>query len=127
MKQTKISRVALRQKWAELVAEYQRRGISATAFCQEHKIHKDTFRYWCKKIDGTLRRGRSDQVTASRFISLAPRTPPPPRLAAPRIVLPNGVAIELNASLDTPVVSAFLKSLCGVSPSSENGGFCAKS
>ena len=126
MNHAKMSLAARRQKWLELVAEYRRRGISAALFCKEHGFHSDTFRYWLKKID-SIPKCRAKPSTLTRFISLAPTAPQPPRIVTPRIVLPNGVAIELNAGLEAPAVSSFLKSICGVNPSSEIGGLCAKS
>jgi len=126
MNHAKISLAARRQKWMELVAEQRRRGISVTAFCREQGFCSNTFRYWHRKIDDTPK-PRSKTSTLSRFVSLAAAAPIPSCAATPRIVLPNGVAIELNAGLEARAVSLFLKSLCGISPSPEDGGFCAKS
>ena len=97
MNHAQMSLASRRQKWLELVAEYRRCDISAAAFCKEHGLRSDTFRYWRRKIDRTPK-CRAKTSTLKRFISLAPIAPPPLRIVTPRIVLPDGVAIELQTT-----------------------------
>lgn len=100
-------------RWRDLIVEQKQSGLSIQAFCERHQLKHSSFRYWQAKFVDLIQ-----PIQHSRFISVARQEC---RSAAPRILLPNGVSIDLNAGLDNPVVGAFLKSLCGV-----NGGPHAK-
>ena len=95
-------------RWRGLLAEQSRSGLSIPSFCETRRIKLSTFRYWKSRFADQVQ-GRSSQ-----FISVSRSDV---RLSSPRVLLPNGVVIDLNAGLDDPSVGGFLKSLCGV-----NGG-----
>ncbi len=110
-------REAKAQRWRSLLAEQAASGKSVGAFCEERQIQCHSFKYWSYRFPD-FKKARIKKHPSSRFISVSRQDF---RSAAPRILLPNGVAIDLNAGLNDPVVGAFLKSLCGV-----NGGPHAK-
>ena len=117
-----IENISLRetkaQRWRELLAEQAVSGKSVCAFCEERQIQYHSFKYWSSRFPD-FKKARVKAQQPNRFISVSRQDF---RSAAPRILLPNGVAIDLSSGLDDPVVGAFLKSLCGI-----NGGPHAKS
>jgi hypothetical protein len=113
-----LPREAKAQRWRELLAEQAASGKSVCAFCEERQIQSHSFKYWSSRFPD-FKKTRIKKHPSSRFISVSRQDF---RSAAPRILLPNGVTIDLSAGLDDPVVGAFLKSLCGI-----NGGPHAKS
>ena len=117
-----IENISLRetkaQRWRELLAEQAVSGKSVCAFCEERQIQYHSFKYWSSRFPD-FKKARIQKQPTSHFVSVSRQDF---RSAAPRILLPNGVTIDLNANLDAPAVGAFLKSLCGV-----NGGPHAKS
>lgn len=98
------------KRWHELVAEQAASGKSVMVFCNGHGINRHTFRYWRAKFSD-LKSERTAQNSRGRFISVLRQDF---KSASPRIVLPNGVRIDLGAGLDSNSVNQFLLNLCGV-------------
>lgn len=102
-------RAARAKRWHELIAEQVASSKSILVFCSEHGINHHTFRYWRAKFADLKNTGQQNQP--SRFISVLRQDF---KSAAPRIVLPNGVTIDLGTGLDSNAVNQFLLNLCGV-------------
>lgn len=107
------------KRWHELVAVQAASGKSVMVFCNEQGINHHTFRYWQAK-SGNLKNTRLEN-SPSRFISVSRQNF---EQNSPRIILPNGVTIDLGNGLDSSLVNQFLLNLCGVGLS---GGADAKS
>lgn len=138
------SQQAKASHWRKVLAEQVASGVTIREFCQERQINRSTFQYWCDKFFRadqipTDQNSRGNQpasrqplkVSGGGFIPVATSKVMPSRFSTPRILLPNGVSIELNRSFDDPGVSAFLKALCGVnqdqSQKQQEGGRHAES
>lgn len=104
--------------WRALLAEQVASGLTIRDFCKDRSINRSTFQYWCDKFFREDQNSAAQKSTVknppSRFIPIAASKNTLPRFPTPRILLPNGVAIELNRSFDDPGVSSFLKALCGI-------------
>jgi hypothetical protein len=96
------------QIWQEWIEAQVKSGQSIRAFCEEQHINCHTFHYW----KGKFKDWKCRSLT-NRFISIGREA----SLASilPRIHLPNGVRIELGASLESVSVGQFILKLCGVS------------
>lgn len=90
------------QIWRERIEEQVRSGKSVRVFCEERQLKSHTFFYWRKKF----------RDVPGRFIPVSKALPW--ASTSPRIHLPNGVRIELGASLESVTVDRFLRVLCGV-------------
>lgn len=121
------SQQAKASHWRKVLTEQVASGLTIREFCQDRQINRSTFQYWCDKFlradqiptDQSSRGNqpvnrRPLQVPGGRFIPVATSKIMPSRFSTLRIILPNGVSIELNRSFDDPGVSAFLKALCGI-------------
>lgn len=104
--------------WRTLLAEQAASGLTIRDFCRDRLISRSTFRYWRGKLFREDRKSflqkSAVKKPSSRFVPVKASKEVLPRFPTPRILLPNGVAIELNQNFDDPGVSVFLKSLCGV-------------
>lgn len=101
-----------RHFWQQLVNQYRASSLNLCAFSRRHGVHHDTLRYWHKKFAITKLPNNAPKALPvhQRFVTV------PLQVAerSPRIVLPNGVAIELNASLHSESVVGLVKTLCGI-------------
>lgn len=107
--------------WRGVVAEQRASGKSVMVFCRERGINHHTLRYWRKKIFPEIYRGKTKSKSMSRFISVAGSAGFSSH--SPRVVLPNGVHIDLGAGLESDLVSHFIRGLCGVNAPVQDGYF----
>lgn len=98
--------------WQEQVEAQVRSGKTVRAFCEEHQLKRHTFFYWRKKFQALSNKGLEIGRLPSRFIPITGALPWAGK--SPCIHLPNGVKIDLGASLESGAVSQFIRSLCGV-------------
>ena len=106
-KSTDGSTVERLQMWRKRIEEQRQSGQSVLAFCTGHGIGHHIFYYWRRKLQAQV------VVPGSkRFMMLAGTRAAMTRPA--RVILPNGVAIELGEGLESGLVNQFLRSLCGV-------------
>lgn len=110
-------RAAKAKLWHELIGEQVAGSKSIQVFCAEHGINHHTFRYWRAKF-ADLKNRKLTQNLRGRFISVSRQDF---KSASPRIVLPNGVTIDLGVGLDSNSVNQFLLNLCGVGLSLKDG------
>ena len=106
-------------QWQQVLAEYHASGKGLMVFCREQGISHHSLRYWRKKFfaaDSIKPRGvkfprRFVAVSGSfKFNS-----------SAPRIVLPNGVHIDLGAGFESSLVTGLILNLCGVACPAKDG------
>jgi hypothetical protein len=93
------------EKWREAIVEQKAGGKTVHVFCGERGISPSMFYYWKAKIAGKRRdQGRFIAVKSSGILSGA------------RVILPNGVRIELGAGVESEAASRLLMRLCGINP-----------
>lgn len=83
----------------DLVAQYQKSGLSLVAFCREHGISKSTFHYWLKKESAPDTGG---------FIAIHPRPVAGNAACQPHQVelsFPNGVTLRTGSDNLTLIAS----------------------
>jgi hypothetical protein len=71
-----------RDYWTEVIAKFERRGLSRDAFCERESLNISTFRWWLYRIRGEVR------VDAPSFVEVVDR----PSLPVARCVLRLGSA-----------------------------------
>ena len=114
MSEIVISHQTKARYWGEFIAEQQRSGKSISAFCRERGVNHHTFRYWRAKSACNQHRDLPE-----RFIAIAKSASFSARAA--KIILPNGVQIDLGASLESVPVAQIIFNLCGVTHLSTEG------
>lgn len=105
------------EHWRDLILKQEASGQSIRTFCDERGINHHTFRYWRGKIWHDPQK-KTVKTVRRRFITIADATFKP---AVPKIVLPNGVTIDLGSGLDSGSINQFLLKLCGVGLPQEGG------
>lgn len=108
------------KKWRGLIEDQARSSVSIAEFCKERRVARSSFWKWKKKL-------RERQLSvSSRFISISKKSLihsaeniSSSKIKNTRLLLSNGIQIDLGASLDSPEVQQWLLGICG--------GFHAKS
>lgn len=104
-------RTAKQNTWRETLARQKNSGMTIAAFCKAQGLNFHIFHYWQRKF---ARLALTKQAHVSgNFVSVANRTDTSAQKA--RIILPNGVQVDLGGGLDAATVRQFLQNLCGVS------------
>jgi len=105
------SHAAVRRRWAELVAEYERGTLTQRAFCERHALVLSSFTRWRRRL---LEERTEDSASFVR-VSLADERPasrapsvPPPTL---RVTLPSGVCIEGVSAANAALLVDLVRSL----------------
>ena len=114
MSEISISHETKTKRWSLMIAEQARSGKSISAFCKERGVNHHTFRYWREKL---LRDEPSH--LSGRFIAIAKSASFAARAA--KIILPNGVQIDLGSDLESTPVAQIILKLCGVTHFSTDG------
>ena len=99
--------------WRRLIVKQAGSAQTISDFCRDHQINFHSFKYWRARL-GYTKQHKVPNMTAKnlgkRFVAISHNGHQPP----PRIVLPNGVTIDLGCSLDSISARQFLLTLCGV-------------
>jgi hypothetical protein len=91
------------ERWRELVADWESSGLTQSDFCRRRGVHLKTFGRWKRRYAGV----RGVESSASAFVEVVPEVlGGDGRLY--RIVLPNGVAVELGSAFDAGQLSSLL-------------------
>ena len=85
-----------RQEWHEIVARFERSGLSENRFCKEQRLTRKTFRAWRQRLS-------EEGAQRSTFVELTvPKPEPEPRLdqlctGTFELCLPGGVTLRWRA------------------------------
>lgn len=89
------------ERWRELVSAWEASGLTQSEFCRRRGVHLKTFGRWKRRYAGVRAAG------SSAFVEVVPEV-----LGGDgrpyRIVLPNGVAIEMGSAFDADRLSSLL-------------------
>jgi transposase-like protein len=113
LKQDELGRVRVTpQRADELVAEYQRSGLTLASFAAQVGVAYKTFWYWLKKrgLTGSLACSMKPAVSPSKaaeFVEVAIQTP---RLSLV-VELPGGARATLQDERQAPLVAALIQAL----------------
>ena len=91
------------QYWTSIVNQQQDSGISIPQFCKQNDINYANFHYWMKKIEQTDNEQIAHQVVINESSILNGEIV--------IIHLPNGIRVELPASLTLIQIQTWLKAL----------------
>lgn len=92
------------QKWAEIIGQCQKSGLSNKEFCQQNGISEKSYYYWLRKLRNTVAESNVPQLVQLE--------------SAPDVVPDNMIHIQFrDASMDLPgstdveAIGAVLRSL----------------
>jgi len=99
-----------REYWSSHIERWQESGLSQSDYCREHDLKDHQFIYWKKRIVRT--------ETASKFVSLNLRSfteKQPLQPGCPlRVVVPNGLKVEVEAGFDPHLLGQLIVALRAV-------------
>ena len=100
-----------REYWSSHIERWQESGASQTEYCKEHGLKDHQFTYWKKRIVQT--------ETAAKFVSVnlgsfTNRQPSPQPVSALRVVVSNGLKVEVEAGFDPHLLGQLIVALRGV-------------
>ena len=105
------TRAAVRQRWLELVADYEHSGLTQRAFCEQHRLAVSTFTRWCRRVACE----RAERPPAFVAVTLTEETGAPSAThLSPtplRVTLPGGVIVEGLTADNVSVVTALAHAL----------------
>lgn len=88
------------QQWRRLIAQWQRSGLSAAAFCARHHLNTATFYAW----RNTLQRR---DAAATPFVPIHVLADPPP-IHLLEVVLPDGRRVRVAPGFDPTTLRQLL-------------------
>jgi transposase-like protein len=91
-----------------LLEAFERSGLSAMAFSRQHGICYQTFIAWLRK---RRQSGEALPPGVPAFAEVMLQEPPPAPIAALRIVLPCGTALEVSSRAALPLAAELLQTL----------------
>ena len=101
--------------WQARIRQQQSSGLPIKQFCNDQRWNIHTFMYWKKKFS----KSGDDLIPCKKFVSVSVSSSVREHRVRSRIELPNGVAVELGDDLGGADVGSFIRSLCGINPTSE--------
>ena len=106
------SHAAVRRRWTELVAEYERDSLTQCAFCERHALVLSSFTRWRRRL---LEERAAERLSPFVRVTLADERPadPPLQPASPtlRVTLPSGVCIEGIGAANAALVAELVRTL----------------
>ena len=81
------------ETWKRLVAEWQRSGLSITAFCKARGLKDTQFYYWRPLVDPRPAAAATAKTTA---LTVPAKSFVPVRVAQPRAMVPELAAVEFT-------------------------------
>lgn len=95
----KMSSAQRRAHWREVVGQWAESGLSKAAFCRQRNLNLWQLHYWHRRL-----KELDDQAAAgAAFVEV-----PPVSSSGLRLVLPNGLALELARDFDAETLGRFL-------------------
>lgn len=96
--------------WSDLVAAWERSGLSQAEFCRRQGINSGTFAWWKRQLgpasgDAPKRRGRLAKA-ADRFVEV--RLTNSPSMSGYEVVLPRGRSIRVPSPFDPQILSRLI-------------------
>lgn len=95
----------------DLVAAWRSSGLSATAFCREHRIDPKRLSWWKRRLRH-LDQAAPPAASASAFIQLPVDPPPEPFLI--EVTLLNGIRLSIHPHIPIARLSAVVTALSGI-------------
>ena len=112
--ESKLSRVEeskrKREYWRSHIERWQESGSSQTEYCREHGLKDHQFTYWKKRIVQTEAEGKLVSLKLSSFTNKQPPQPGCPL----RVVVSNGLKVEVEAGFDPDLLGQLIIVLRGV-------------
>ena len=101
-----------RDYWNSHLERWQESGLSQSDYCREHDLKDHQFVYWKKRIIQT-------EETATKFVSLnlgsfTNKQPSPQPVSALRVVVSDGLKVEVEAGFDPHLLCQLIVALRGV-------------
>lgn len=90
------------QHWINIISNQQESGLSVPQFCKQHDVNYATFHYWLKKLKQTDEEQIVHKVIMNDSLLLD---------SVVVVYLPNGLKVELPASLSLAQIQTWLKAL----------------
>jgi hypothetical protein len=99
-----------REHWSSHIERWQESGLSQSQYCKEHGLRDHQFTYWKKRMVQT--------ETAAKFVSLnlssfTNKQPPQPGSSL-RVVVSNGLKVEVEAGFDPHLLGQLIIALRAV-------------
>jgi hypothetical protein len=94
------------KQWLRLINEWEKSGRSRRVFCEDRGVSVSAFQYWRRKIQRKERAMESNGFIEIRANAIPNRASP-----GPRIILPNGIIVELGNDWDEPNVMRLIRSV----------------
>jgi transposase-like protein len=92
--------------WRSLVSKQNESGLSAAAFCREHRINRDRFYHWRRRFQDE----EANNTHLGAFVELVPYQRS--ASAGVHIRLRNGLCIEVERGFDPVTLRATIQTLC---------------
>ena len=99
-----------RAYWKRQIESWRSSGMTQVAFCREHELKVHQFTYWKKRIVQTEAEGKFVSLNLSSFTNKQPPQPGCPL----RVVVSNGLKVEVEAGFDPDLLGQLIIVLRGV-------------
>ena len=99
-----------REYWSSHIVRWQESGSSQTEYCREHGLKDHQFTYWKKRIVRTEAAAKFVSLNLSSFT----KQQPPQAGSALRVVVSDGLKIEVEAGFDPHLLGQLIVALRGV-------------
>ena len=112
---TQIQRAERRTpaQWADLVKEWEASGQSQRGFCAGRGIGQSTFRYWRRRLQGET--SSDAEISGARLVPVRVCAQgPSPGDSGLRLVLGNGLRIEVAPGFDAATLQRVVATLAVV-------------
>jgi hypothetical protein len=81
-------------EWRSILAEYERSGLSKSAFCRESKLSRSSFMKWKRRLSGTAGAG---PAFVEWMVPSGSAEEAPARVGDFELTLPGGVVLRWKA------------------------------
>ena len=96
--------------WSSHIERWQESGASQTEYCKEHGLKDHQFTYWKKRIVQTETAAKFVSLNLSSFTNKQPPQPGSPL----RVVVSNGLKVEVEAGFDPHLLCQLIVALRAV-------------
>lgn len=98
-------RAAARRRWLQLVADYERSGLTQRAFCERHGLALSSLARWRRRV------ARDQAVRPPAFVAVTVTEDRSVPAASLRVTLPGGLIVDGLCAANVSVVAALVHAL----------------